>query len=1055
MTAVRHAGVVARALLATVVLIVLTAGVPAILVRTVGNPMPDHWSWSEPLSNSTVLGLLACVAWIFWAQLVLCVIVEVLAEVRLATGRSADWLARVPGTFGGQQALARTLVQAVVAIGMTTTVTTSLTPWVPRAESAAATQPAHEPRVAADVPPKPSAQAAPATHGSQTIEVRVARGDAVWSIAERYLGAGERWREIADLNRGRAMADGATFDDARTILPGWTLLVPADGLRIVQSTNADPDDVTVERGDTLWEIAEERYGDGAAWPRIYGANDEVIVDPDRIYPGQRLVIPGHRSAEPHDHAGKPSVSHPSPRKRSSPVASPPLTHISPSVVPTPPASQPAAEPRGEVAPSDESSFHVEGATITRALVGGGGFLAAGMLALYVSRRRTQSRNRRSGRAALPVAAHLRAEDKALRAIGLSASERAAFFDATLRHLAATAESEGVELPEVVAVRMDDQRLDLHLRTPSPTAPAPWSTSPDAMVWSISTEHQPIATERMSPYPAMVTIGVDANKATWFIDLEGAGVTQIVGDVTAGEELLRFVAAELALNAWSDVETVEIAGPPQDVVSLNYGRLLDADHIDLDELTKFVRQMVENVETSGRSVLDLRRTNSKDAWAPALFLTSISDQDMNRVQPLVTALLDEMARTAGRTSITLVTVAGAPLDLRATTLTFTREGTLETPWAVIRPNGMTADEAAVLGQLLDDADTDGDAPIPRAVGSDGDPTDTDQAGALTAEITEPRRGSGDPDSILPHPDQAYVASAATTPEDLAVLAPAVPPTQAAATLAADPDLDQDLADWADAESQRPKLRVLGPVELHAPGDTTKEVEARPAYFTELAAYLACHPEGVTPNQVAADFGIQNNTLHTRLGQLRKWLGKRPGTDDWHLPTAQRVRGRQVYQLSGVLTDADLFRRLRARGEARGHEGVEDFRKALELVAGRPYDQQRSHGYGWLADTPVDHYVTAAIVDVAHVYATHCLTDGNARAALWSAEKAIMAAPSEEKPRLDLARAMQAMGDCEDAQRYLHREVFNRSDDDRAPLDPTARTQEVGRRIGRQGCGEPPT
>ena len=249
---------------------------------------------------------------------------------------------------------------------------------------------------------------------------------------------------------------------------------------------------------------------------------------------------------------------------------------------------------------------------------------------------------------------------------------------------------------------------------------------------------------------------------------------------------------------------------------------------------------------------------------------------------------------------------------------------------------------MLAELFDDADTEGDVDIPLAVGPDGEPTHVDQAGALAEEFVDARRGTGDPDSILPRPDSAYVESAATTSEDLAVLAPAVPPSEAVAAVAADPSLDQDLADWDDPDSPRPKLRVLGPVELHAVGEQTKEVESRPAYFTELTAYLACHPEGLTPNQVAADFGIQNNTLHTRLGQLRKWLGKQPGSDEWHLPPAQRVRGQQVYQLAGVLTDADLFRRLRARGEARGAEGIDDFQLALELVAGRPYDQQRARG-----------------------------------------------------------------------------------------------------------------
>ena len=62
------------------------------------------------------------------------------------------------------------------------------------------------------------------------------------------------------------------------------------------------------------------------------------------------------------------------------------------------------------------------------------------------------------------------------------------------------------------------------------------------------------------------------------------------------------------------------------------------------------------------------------------------------------------------------------------------------------------------------------------------------------------------------------------------------------LAADPTLDADLADWLNPAISRPKLRVLGPVELLAVGEKTKEVESRPAYFAELAAYLAGHPQG---------------------------------------------------------------------------------------------------------------------------------------------------------------------------------------------------------------------
>ena len=53
--------------------------------------------------------------------------------------------------------------------------------------------------------------------------------------------------------------------------------------------------VEVERGDSLWSLAEERVGaDRAAecWPDIYRANRRVIgSDPDHIEPGQRLRVP--------------------------------------------------------------------------------------------------------------------------------------------------------------------------------------------------------------------------------------------------------------------------------------------------------------------------------------------------------------------------------------------------------------------------------------------------------------------------------------------------------------------------------------------------------------------------------------------------------------------------------------------------------------------------------------------------------------------------------------------------------------------------------------------
>jgi len=48
---------------------------------------------------------------------------------------------------------------------------------------------------------------------------------------------------------------------------------------------------TVQPGDSLWKIAEAHYGDGSQYMKIFEANQPLLEDPDKIYPGQELVIP--------------------------------------------------------------------------------------------------------------------------------------------------------------------------------------------------------------------------------------------------------------------------------------------------------------------------------------------------------------------------------------------------------------------------------------------------------------------------------------------------------------------------------------------------------------------------------------------------------------------------------------------------------------------------------------------------------------------------------------------------------------------------------------------
>ena len=46
----------------------------------------------------------------------------------------------------------------------------------------------------------------------------------------------------------------------------------------------------IQKGDTLWKIAEKFYGNGAKYTKIVEDNKEVIKDPDKIFPGQKIRI---------------------------------------------------------------------------------------------------------------------------------------------------------------------------------------------------------------------------------------------------------------------------------------------------------------------------------------------------------------------------------------------------------------------------------------------------------------------------------------------------------------------------------------------------------------------------------------------------------------------------------------------------------------------------------------------------------------------------------------------------------------------------------------------
>lgn len=79
-----------------------------------------------------------------------------------------------------------------------------------------------------------------------------------------------------------------------------TALLVLPGVALAQERPAEETEAThtVERGESLWNLARDYFDDPFQWRRIFEANSEDISDPHWIYPGQHFAIPGAEGAQP-------------------------------------------------------------------------------------------------------------------------------------------------------------------------------------------------------------------------------------------------------------------------------------------------------------------------------------------------------------------------------------------------------------------------------------------------------------------------------------------------------------------------------------------------------------------------------------------------------------------------------------------------------------------------------------------------------------------------------------------------------------------------------------
>lgn len=963
----------------------LMIGMPLLLwaVRDVGTL---HVEWTlaglwrallRPDDGTLFLAVVKLAGWITWAVLLTSIVMELTGRIRHV---------RVPNVrgIGLPQAIARVLVAAVAALFLTTS---GHLPKLPVA-------------TAEPVPPPAPATGAP-VHAGQPVHARqpahtqrspqqytVRKGDTLSQIALDKLGNAHRYPEIFKASRNIHQPGGRRLTNPDLIDIGWTLNLPAKSKTDRRNHSEAPERSSSSTNGTT---------------------------------GHRPQTDATSRAENKASSQAPTTVAPS---TAAPTAAPAPTDTTAARATVPPPNQ------------DVEANDFQPGWLLTGVAGAGGILAGSMWLALRRRRALQSHHRRHGFMIAPPPPVTIPVEKTLRHAGAPIVHLIGFIDDALRRTAQSIVAADSPLPTVQALEVTDSQLVVHLTEPG-QFPAPWQKG-DHDTWQIGTtadldQIEPSSDGGASPWPHLVTLGTDHAGHCWLVNLEAFGITTITGDPTFGADLARYWAAELATSPWAqDIWQIDLVGVFPELDGLHPAHI--RVHTDPDTAATSVLRVSEDIlqSTGGESLphLPAARLRQDYEYLPgcAVFAAAEAAEALTAVVRLVQ---DEPGRTG-----TTVTFLGIPDTDAGLSVIAGANGRVRVPSLGLDlfPVGITAEEALGCVQLLKAADQHDNTGLP-AVDGEAEPI-TDAAGRLHHDLTEQRRVNGCADveaSNLPEPDDAVLAVASTTPQDLAVLAPVIPSATREA-INRDPTLDDDLAAWHADSCDRPRLAVLGPVRVRVGrGGDPASGNKRKLYYTEIVAYLASRPRGATTRELCDALATTPDALRRNLSVVRKWLGTDPATREPFLPDATRLDpdGDRTYRLSNVLHDADLFRRLRLRGQTRGPDGLGDYLAALNLVAGTPYRGLRANGGTWLTDRRDDQHLLVAIVDVAHLAVTMALTAGDLDIAEEAARIAIKAAPEEDRSQVDLAAVTAARGARGESQR-IGQAILGQHDDD-GPLE----------------------
>ncbi len=507
---ITRARALATGLTALALLVLLVAGLPVILLRFGGSPLPQHaGSWhafgtalSRPDNGTLLLGIVRELSWLGWLLFTTSVIAEAQAAFR---GRRSPHL-RLGGLQGAAAhlvALAALAFAAPSAITLSASVTAASGQAVsgqPVGGQEAGGQPAggrpadsrgggtsaaggtavlylstppasaapgQDRAVGSPVPAAaPEAQAmdfesAPAT---MTRLITVRAGDCLWSIAQRYLGAGDRYPEIVRLNYGHDMGDGHVFTNPSLIEPGWQLFVPGDSLAGAGHAEGPggSTDSTGARG-------------GATAAGSTGRPPAAIIS--GIRPAIRTTGGGTRPRE-RERARLPPTG--LPPFGSDPLPEPPVRHGTR----VGQRRRAPAETRRSI--ETAASARTSGSELAEAAIFISGALAGSVLTSLIRLRRRQRQERRRGRRiALPADPAVLAAEQRLRAV--APDEPLASLRDALHVLEQGVITAGRQLADIVGLHVTPDVLEVLLAAPAADAPPPpYAISPgrQGMCWQL-------------------------------------------------------------------------------------------------------------------------------------------------------------------------------------------------------------------------------------------------------------------------------------------------------------------------------------------------------------------------------------------------------------------------------------------------------------------------------------------------------------------------------------------------------------------------------------------